>query len=53
MTNLQERSAAARIFALIVLLAIIPAWFFYIGTQYEKTVQVLTSQSAEVTEALK
>lgn len=36
-----HRSQTARIFSFIVLLGIIPAWFFYIGIKYKETMDVL------------
>ncbi|MEN9604681.1 MAG: hypothetical protein RJB39_366 [Candidatus Parcubacteria bacterium] len=41
MLNSQTRSAHARLFAIVVMCALIPAWCFYIGIQYSKTVTVL------------
>jgi hypothetical protein len=52
MTNLQERSSTSRIFAFIVLLALIPAWFFYIGMQYAKTISILEGGNAASAEIL-
>ncbi len=36
-----HKSATARIFSFIVLLGIIPAWFFYIGMKFKETMVVL------------
>lgn len=52
MPNLQQRSSHARLFAFLVLFAIIPAWFFYIGRQFEKTVSVLVNPVAQAAEIL-
>lgn len=52
MVNLQKRSSNSRVFAIIVLLAIIPAWFFYIGIQYAKTMFVLEGHAAVTQEYL-
>lgn len=52
MPNLSQRSSHARIFAIIVLFALIPAWFFYIGIQYAKTLFVLDVHAAETIEML-
>jgi len=41
MTDLIKRSSTARIFSIIVLLGILPAWFFYIGVKYQETMDVL------------
>lgn len=52
MSNLQERSGHARLFAILVLFAVLPIWFFYIGIQYEKTIRTLVGASAETSMAL-
>ena len=36
-----QRSSNSRILSFIVLLGIIPAWFFYLGIQYWKTITVI------------
>ncbi len=41
MSKLSQRSQTARIFSFIVLLGIIPAWFFYIGIKYKETIAIL------------
>ncbi len=41
MSKLTQRSATARIFSFIVLLGLLPAWFFYIGIKYKETMDVL------------
>ena len=41
MNNQNHRSSTARIFSFIVLLGIVPAWFFYIGMKYDETMKVL------------
>lgn len=41
MNNISKRSATARIFSFIVLLGLIPAWFFYIGVKYKETMNIL------------
>lgn len=51
MTNLQARSAGARLFAIIVLFALLPAWFFYIGIQYANTILVLDTPPVTVEQA--
>ncbi len=45
-----HRSSTARIFSFIVLLGIIPAWFFYIGIKYQETMQVLEENRRAVEE---
>jgi hypothetical protein len=50
MNNQNHRSSVARIFSFIVLLGIIPAWFFYIGIKYKETVTIL-EESQRVTDA--
>lgn len=51
MSNLQSRSAHARIFAIIILFALLPAWFFYIGVQYSETITVLKTATVSEMEA--
>ena len=46
MSNLATRSAHARLFAIIILFALLPAWFFYIGIQYARTIAVLQQAPA-------
>ena len=53
MVNIQKRSANSRFFAIIVLLALIPAWFFYIGIQYAKTMSVLKNNAEATASYLK
>lgn len=50
MNNQNHRSSTARIFSFIVLLGIMPAWFFYIGMKYRETMAVL-EESQRVTES--
>jgi len=39
----QERSSIARIISFVVLLGIIPAWFFYIGVRYKETISIVSA----------
>ncbi len=36
-----HRSSTSRIFSFIVLLGLIPAWFFYLGVKYWQTMDIL------------
>ena len=46
MSKLNQRSSNARIVSIIVVFGLIPAWFFYIGIEYDKTMQVLQDNQA-------
>ncbi len=41
-----KRSSIARIVSFIVLIGIIPAWFFYLGVQFTKTLTVVSNNTA-------
>ena len=43
-----EKSSQARIFAILVLFAIIPIWYFYIGKEYSKTRDILEGKHTEL-----
>ena len=45
-----HRSSTARIFSIIVLLGIIPAWFFYIGVKYQETMDILEESRTMIEE---
>ncbi|MBC7981720.1 hypothetical protein H7X65_01435 [Candidatus Parcubacteria bacterium] len=40
-----KRSSTARIVSFIVLLGIIPSWFFYLGIKFKETLNVIDSNS--------
>lgn len=50
MPNQIKRSSTARIVSIIVLFGLLPAWFFYIGIQFDKTMQAIEN-SQEIVEA--
>jgi hypothetical protein len=39
------------LFAIIILFALLPAWFFYIGIQYANTIMVLDTPPVTVEQA--
>jgi hypothetical protein len=41
MPNQIKRSSTARMVSIIVVFGLVPAWFFYIGIQFSKTMQIL------------
>ncbi|MBC7767128.1 hypothetical protein H7Y21_04005 [Arenimonas sp.] len=51
--NRQERGSIARIISFIVLIGIIPAWFFYLGVQFTKTLTIVSSNHEMTNEYLK
>ena len=48
MDNKSKRTSFARIFSFIVLLGLIPAWFFYIGIKYAETKSVISDRQDEL-----
>ena len=52
MKNQNEKSSVARIFSIIVLLGIIPAWVFYLGMRYNDTMSVVTERDRQLEEYL-
>jgi hypothetical protein len=45
--NKDNRDSTARIISFVVLLGIIPAWFFYIGLRFSKTISTLADNKAK------
>jgi len=48
MSNLNQRSSTARIVSIIVMVGIIPAWFFYIGVKYKETMNILDNKNVNL-----